>query len=176
MWTLGLTVGETLVKNGVLTHAELSELKKLAEDAANKMRALDKLSGRDIAKAMKLTKQEIVLTRADDSGVIDLDEENDDQPLETSFNMETDWENNDTGKAVEDAIEAQLKLSEALSKFNDKLATSRKVDAALQDQFTEAKSIPRLRSPTSQVPGLSAAVSRLGKSSRYANSLRPTHQ
>lgn len=142
MWTLGLTVGETLVKNGVLTNAELSELKKLAEDAANKMKVLDRFSGREIAKAMKLTKQEIVLTRADDSGVIDLDEDNDDQPLETSFKMETDWKNNDTGKAVKAAIDAQFTLSEALSKFNDRLATSRKVDAALQDQFTEAKSIP----------------------------------
>ena len=90
--------------------------------------------------------------------------------------METDWENNDTGKAVKAAIDAQFTLSEALSKFNDKLAASRKVDAALQDQFTEAKSIPRRRSRTSRAPGPSAAVSRLGKSSRYANSLRPTHQ
>ena len=78
------TVGETLVKNGVLTDGELPELKTLAKDAAEKMKAHDRFSGREIAKAMKLTKQEIILTGADDSGVIDLDEDNDDQVFETS--------------------------------------------------------------------------------------------
>lgn len=47
------TVGQTLVSKGVLTQEELSTLKTLAEDAANKMRALDKLSGRDIAKCCR---------------------------------------------------------------------------------------------------------------------------
>jgi len=58
------TVGQTLVKKGVLTKEELSELKTLAEDAANKMKALDKLSGREIAKAMEIKRTTTVLAGA----------------------------------------------------------------------------------------------------------------
>ena len=152
------TVGDTLVKKGVLTKAELSELKTLAEDAANKMKALDKLSGREIAKAMEIKRTTTVLAGGDDDGVIDLDAEDDNiivthenkgnQALAAETTTETAWatkqavDENDpnqeiTDNAVKNAIEAQLALSDALSKFNDKLAASRKVDAALQDQFTE---------------------------------------
>ena len=147
------TVGQTLVKKGVLTDKELTELKTLAKDAADKMKALDKLSGRDIAKSMKIKKQETILNAGDDSGVIDLDAEDDDQVFVTSVKTETDWATNEADKeivdgeidlgkdakdnAVKSAIDAQFALSDALSKFNEKLATNRKVDAALQDQFTE---------------------------------------
>ena len=174
------TVGDTLVKKGVLTKEELSSLKTLAEDAANKMRALDKFSGREIAKSMEIKRTTTVLAGADDDGVIDLDDDDDDkgvqnpggddegvidldaeddniivthenkgnQALAAETTTETAWatkqavDENDpnqeiTDNAVKNAIEAQLALSDALSKFNDKLAASRKVDAALQDQFTE---------------------------------------
>ena len=147
------TVGQTLVSKGVLTEKELTELKTLAKDAADKMKALDKLSGRDIAKSMKIKKQETILNAGDDSGVIDLDAEDDDQAFVTSVKTETDWATKEAAKeivdgeidlgkdakdnAVKAAIDAQFALSDALSKFNEKLATNRKVDAALQDQFTE---------------------------------------
>ena len=180
------TVGQTLVSKGVLTQEELSALKTLAEDAANKMRALDKLSGRDIAKAMEIKRTTTVLAGADEYGVIDLDEDDDDnvvqnpgggdnegvidldaeddgiivigdnkgdQALASETTTATDWVTNEAAKeivdgeidlgkdakdnAVKAAIDAQFALSDALSKFNDKLAASRKVDAVLQDQFTE---------------------------------------
>jgi hypothetical protein len=46
---------------------------------------------------------------------------------------------NSVAKAVKSAVEAQQKLSEALGKFNDRLASApeEKVSAAMQDQFTE---------------------------------------
>ena len=180
------TVGQTLVSKGVLTNEELSELKKLAEDAANKMKALDKLSGRDIAKSMEIKRTTTVLLGAgedsvldlddldddnevqnpggaDDEGVIDLDAEDDgiivtgnnkgDQALASVTSTATDWATNEADKeivdgeidlgkdakdnAVKAAIDAQFTLSEALSKFNDRLAASNKVDGDLQDQFTE---------------------------------------
>ena len=189
------TVGQALVDKGVLTKEELSALKTLAEDAANKMKALDKLSGRDLAKAMEIKRTTRVSGGVGDDGVIDLDDEDDeqdnkavpnhggdddgvvdlddgdddfiitgendkvagdkkaDQPLETETTTATDWVTNEDAKiladgeidlgkdaednAVKSAIDAQLALSDALSKFNEKLAKSSKVDAALQDQFTE---------------------------------------
>ena len=96
------TVGQTLVKKGVLTDKELTELKTLAKDAADKMKALDKLSGRDIAKSMKIKKQETILNADDDSGVIDLDAEDDDQAFVTSVKTETDWATNEADKEIVD--------------------------------------------------------------------------
>ena len=100
------SVGDLMVRKGVLTQEELDNLKNLANDAAGKLKALDAFSGRELAKALVLNDNEL-----DYAG--------------------------DAGEAVKDAIEAQEKLSEELGKFNDRLASHKKVDAALQDRFTE---------------------------------------
>jgi len=102
------TVGQSLVRKGVLSETDLTRLKDLAESAAEKLKALDKFKGMDFAKA---------IIKID--GAFDFDE------------------NSEVGKAVKKAIDAQLELSEELGKFNERLAASSKVSAALQDQFTE---------------------------------------
>ena len=102
------TVGQSLVRKGVLSETDVTRLKNLAESAAEKLKALDKFKGMDFAKA---------IIKID--GVFDFDE------------------NSEIGKAVKKAIDAQLALSEELGKFNERLAASSKVSAALQDQFTE---------------------------------------
>ena len=164
------TVGQTLVSKGVLTQQELAGLKTLAEDAANKMKALDKFSGRELAEAMTINNKVEVVGGGEDGvidldddeednvgvqnpdngndGVIDLDAEDDngkvlehdagkgDQFLDSTVETTVEW-NGPASKAVQDAIEAQHELSFALSEFNNKLAKSKKVDAALQDQYTE---------------------------------------
>lgn len=102
------TVGQSLVGKGVLKQAEVTRLNNLAESAAEKLKALDKFTGMDFAKAIIKT----------DEG-FDFDE------------------GSEVGKAVKKAIDAQIALSEELGKFNERLAASSKVSAALQDQFTE---------------------------------------
>ena len=108
------TVGASLVTKGVLTQKQASRLESLAEDAKSKLQALDKFSGRELAKALMPDKKtgETVWSRG-------------------FFGM------NAAAKAVTAAIEAQQKLSAELGKFNDLLAGSEQVDAALQDAFTE---------------------------------------
>ena len=106
-------VGGKLVSKGVLTQDELDELNNLAQDAAEKLRVLDKFSGAELANALTL------------------DEESN---LVWSDRLFADG---DASNAVKDAVEAQEALSEALSKFNDRLAQSEKVTAAMQDAFTE---------------------------------------
>ena len=108
------TVGKSLVDMGVLTQKEASKLQSLAEDAQAKLKALDKFSGRDLAKALMQDKK----------------------------TGETVWSKgffglNSAAKAVKAAIEAQQTLSEELGKFNDRLAGNAQVDAAMQEQFTE---------------------------------------
>ena len=102
------TVGQSLVRQGVLSETDVTRLKNLAESAAEKLKALDKFKGMDFAKA---------IIKID--GAFDFDE------------------NSEIGKAVKKAIDAQLALSEELGKFNGRLAANSKVSAALQDQFTE---------------------------------------
>ena len=46
------TIGNKLVKKGVLTQKQLSKLESLAETAAAKLKALDKFSGRELATAL----------------------------------------------------------------------------------------------------------------------------
>ena len=150
------TVGQTLVQKGVLNNEELSTLKELAENAANKLKALDKLTGRDLAKFMTLGKESAFqVDGVNDAENLDLEdfEKEDAKVITTASKVtssdwassEEDWEISDgtkLGRKAEDnpvksAIDAQLELSQALEKFNGKLAKSSKVDAALQDQFTE---------------------------------------
>ncbi len=110
------TVGQSLVKKGVLTSKEAAKLDRLAEDATEKLRALDEFSGRDLAKALMMDKKtgETVWSKG-------------------FFGMTS------AAKAVKAAIEAQQTLSAALGEFNDRLASAAEdvVDAALQEQFTE---------------------------------------
>ena len=102
------TVGQSLVRKGVLSKTDVTQLKDLADTAAKSLKALDKFKGLDFAKA---------IIKID--GVFDFDE------------------NREVGKAVKKAIDAQLALSEELGKLNERLAASSKVSAALYDQFTE---------------------------------------
>ena len=51
------TVVESLVDMGVLTSKEKSQLQSLAENAQAKLKALDKFSGRDLAKALMQDKK-----------------------------------------------------------------------------------------------------------------------
>ncbi len=106
--------GKSLVDKGVLTRKEASRLVSLAEDATEKLRALDRFQGRELARA---------LMRDRKTG-------------------ETVWSKgffglNGIADAVKSAIEAQQKLSAELGRFNGRLAASKEVDADLQDAFTE---------------------------------------
>ena len=106
-------VGKSLVDAGVLSKKEASKLESLATDAAEKLKALDRFSGREIAKALMTDKAgDLVWGK----GIFGL---------------------NAAAKAVKAAVEAQEKLSEALGKFNDRLAGSKDVTAAMQETFTE---------------------------------------
>ena len=108
------TVVESLVDMGVLTSKEKSQLQSLAENAQAKLKALDKFSGRDLAKALMQDKK----------------------------TGETVWSKgffglNAAAKAVKSAIEAQQTLSAKLGEFNDRLAGNALVKDDLQEQFTE---------------------------------------
>ena len=112
------TVGQSLVRKGVLSKTDVTLLKNLAESAAEKLKALDKFKGLDFAKAI------IKIDEAFDS----------DAKIDGGFDFD---ENSEVGKAVKKAIDAQLALSEELGKLNERLAASSKVSTALYDQFTE---------------------------------------
>jgi hypothetical protein len=110
------TTTKSLLDKGILTKKEAAKLDRLAADAAEKLRALDKFSGRELAKALMQDKK----------------------------TDETVWSKGFFGlssaaKAVKSAIEAQQALSEKLGEFNKRLADAPKelVDDKLQDQFTE---------------------------------------
>ena len=109
-------VNKSLIAKGILTSKAASKLESLAEDATEKLRALDKFSGRDLAKAMMVDKKtgETVWSK----GIFGL---------------------NSVAKAVKSAIEAQQTLSMELGKLNDRLARApvEVVDVTLQEQFTE---------------------------------------
>ncbi len=108
------SVGDSLVAKGVMTSKEASRLGRLADDAMAKLRALDKFSGRELAKALMVDKKtgETVWSKG-------------------FFGM------NSAAKAVKAAIEAQQTLSTELGKFNVSLAQNKEVKADLQEQFTE---------------------------------------
>ena len=108
------TVGDSLRDLGVLTKKEASKLESLAEDAAAKLKALDKFSGRDLAKALMQDKK----------------------------TGETVWSKgffglNAAAKAVKSAIEAQQKLSAELGRFANRLAGNALVEPDKQEQYTE---------------------------------------
>ena len=110
------TIGKDLVNTGVISEKDLAKLENLAKDAADKLKALDKFSGREIAKALMVDKKSEYGELVWGKGFFGL---------------------NSTAKAVKAAVEAQEKLSEALAKFNDRLAGSKDVTPAMQDAFTE---------------------------------------
>ena len=108
------TVCKSLVDMGVLTDKEKSQLQSLAENAQAKLKALDKFSGRDLAKALMQDKK----------------------------TGETVWSKgffglNSAAKAVKSAIEAQQKLSAKLGEFTNRLAENAQAKDELQEQFTE---------------------------------------
>ena len=107
------SVGETLVKNGVITAKESARLESLAKKASEKLAALDDFSGRKLAKALMNKGGQLVWS--------------------TGFFGGTTRE----ATAVKAAVEAQERLSEALAEFNAVLAASDKVDVALQEDFME---------------------------------------
>ena len=110
------TVSESLRDKGILTQKQADKLQRLAADAAEKLKALDNFSGRELAKALMQDKK----------------------------TGETVWSKgffglNSAAKAVKAAIEAQQTLSAELSEFNDDLALASEdvVDVDLQEKFTE---------------------------------------
>ena len=110
------TIGRDLVNTGVISEKDMANLESLAKDAAAKLKALDKFSGREIAKALMVDKKSEYGELVWGKGFFGL---------------------NSTAKAVKAAVEAQEKLSEELAKFNDRLAGSKGVTPAMQDAFTE---------------------------------------
>ncbi|MBR3221761.1 MAG: hypothetical protein IKF72_05950 [Kiritimatiellae bacterium] len=107
--------GKALVDIGLLSQKDVSKLESLADNATAKLKALDKFSGRELAKALMQDKSgEIVWGK--------------------SF-----WGMNSVAKAVKDAIESQQALSEAIEKFGQRIAKSDKVSAELQNAFTEVQ-------------------------------------
>ena len=110
------TISQKLVNKELLTEKEASKLESLATDAAAKLKALDKFSGRELATALMK------------------DEKTGEAVWSKGF-----FFMNSVAKAVKSAIEAQQTLSAELGKFNRRLAQAAEdvVDAALQDQFTE---------------------------------------
>ena len=88
--------GKTLSDLGVLNKDEVAELQRLAKDAAVKLKALDKFSGKELAKAL----------------------------MENKTTHEISWKKgfwgmNSTAKAVKAAIEAQQALSDAIGNLTD---------------------------------------------------------
>ena len=108
------TVSQSLVDKGVLSRKEASRLESLAEDAAAKLKALDRFSGRELAMALMQ------------------DRKTGETVWRGSF-----WGLSAAAKAVKAAIEAQQTLSAELGKFNVRLAENGQVGAALQEAFTE---------------------------------------
>ena len=99
-------IGRDLVNTGIISEKDMAKLESLAKDAAAKLKALDKFSGREIAKALMVDKKSAYGDLVWGKGFFGL---------------------NSTAKAVKAAVEAQEKLSEELAKFNDRLAGSKDV-------------------------------------------------
>ena len=109
-------IGKSLVENGVISEKDKAKLVNLAKDASSKLAALDKFSGREIAKALMVDKKSEHGELVWGKGLFGL---------------------NATAKAVKTAVEAQQKLSEELAKLNDSLIGNKGVNPAFQDAFME---------------------------------------
>lgn len=83
-----------LAQKGVLSDREAAKLQSLAKDAANKLKALDRLSGAELARALMMDKTDRLVWR------------------KGFFSM------SDTAKAVKAAVEAQEALSQALGEVH----------------------------------------------------------
>ena len=106
--------GNALFELGVLDKKEVAKLQSLAKDASDKLKALDKFSGRELANALME------------------DENTHEITWKRGF-----WCMNSTAKAVKAAIEAQQRLSDAIGNLTGRLAQNKAVDAKLQNSFTE---------------------------------------
>ena len=106
-------VSRTLVDLDIIAIEDAEKLESLAKDAADKLKALDNFSGRELAKALMTKSGELVWRKGFFGGM------------------------SAVTRAVKAAVEAQETLSEALGKFNESLAGSDRVDAKLQESFTE---------------------------------------
>ncbi|MBO7686166.1 MAG: hypothetical protein J6V72_07285, partial [Kiritimatiellae bacterium] len=109
-------VGKSLTDLGVLSEEEVSKLESLANAATEKLKALDKFSGRELAEALMK------------------DEKTGDLVWRKGF-----WSMNPTAKAVKAAIESQQALSEEIERLGQRLARNDQVDAELQNAFTEVQ-------------------------------------
>lgn len=111
--TKGKAISETLCEKDIITVEESDKLDSLAKDAADKLKALDNFSGRELAKALMTKSGDLVWRKGFFGGM---------KPVTI---------------AVKAAVEAQEALSAELAKLNDRLARSDDVDAKLQEDFTE---------------------------------------
>ena len=109
--------GKALLDLGVLNKEEVADLQRLSAKATDTLRALDKFSGRELANA---------LMKVEDGETHGID-----------WNKTGSSGLNSTAKAVKEAIEAQQALSDAISNLTERLARSDKVNAKLQNEFTE---------------------------------------
>lgn len=109
------TVGDVLVGKGVLTEKKAAKLNALAADASAKLKALDKFTGAELAKALMPDKSNDKLLTW----------------RKGFFSM------NPVAKAVKAAIEAQQNLSLALGEFNMRLAENDSVQGSLKQAFFE---------------------------------------
>ena len=128
------TIGAKLVKMGVLSKNQASRLNDLAKDAAAKLKKLDNFSGMDLARAL-VRKEDVDV---DDWSSVTKQEATKKETIPGTTKKDViEWGKSIVATAVTAAIEAQMKLSEALSEFNDALASDAQVDADLQEQFME---------------------------------------
>ena len=131
-------VSKSLETAGILDEDKIEKLNELANNAAEALKALDKFSGMELANA--LTKKTVEVEDWSKATVEQMRDKN--YTPETKKKEVIDWSTNrygltDVAKAVTAAIDAQMKLSNALGELNEVLASSGAVDAALQDKFTE---------------------------------------
>ena len=135
------TISDVLANAGIIDANELKKLVKLADEAADALSALDKFSGKDLAGAVAKKK-----VKVDDwSNVENMKDPNakaakvTKEVIDWAVCYDDESELTDIAKAVTDAIDKQMALSQALSKFNEKIArsTDPNVTAGIQDQFTE---------------------------------------
>lgn len=108
--------GALLVENKILTKKELKNLVSLADNATQKLKALDNFSGEELAQALMPDGEKALTWR---TGLL---------PADPGAKA---------AKAAQAAIEAQQKLSEAIGALTDRLLASDKVDFSLKDAFIE---------------------------------------
>ena len=110
------TIGKSLVAKGIISEKDKVKLVNLAKEASATLAALDKFSGREIAKALMTDKKSAHGELIWGKGFFGL---------------------NSTAKAVKAAVDAQEKLSGELAKLNDSLVGNKDVKAALKNSFIE---------------------------------------